>query len=57
MAAANRESLLEYVMAFGGLEQPQAEQWLDSHCPLWRSGPPVTACQVLSTGSEQDDEQ
>ncbi|MNR48558.1 hypothetical protein D3C85_1678060 [compost metagenome] len=59
MAASNWEPLRAYVMAFGGFNQPEAEQWLDSHCPRWRTGPAVTARHpwVLITGSEQDDEQ
>lgn len=46
MAASNWQVLLAYVMKFGSLSQPQAEQWLDSHCPQWRSGAEVPAGQI-----------
>lgn len=38
MAASNWQALLAYVMAFGGLKEPEAASWLDNHCPLWRGG-------------------
>ena len=43
MAMSNWQPLLTYVMKFGPLSQQQAEQWLDSHCPQWRSGPEAMA--------------
>ncbi|WP_323952351.1 hypothetical protein [Aeromonas hydrophila] len=43
MAMSNWQRLLAYVMKFGNLSQQQAEQWLDIHCPEWRSGPDVMA--------------
>ncbi len=43
MAMSNWQRLLAYVMKFGNLSQQQAEQWLDSHCPQWRSWPDVMA--------------
>ncbi len=43
MAASNWQALLAYVMAFGGLGESEAAQWLDSHCPLWREGQSVEA--------------
>ncbi|HDZ8927713.1 TPA: hypothetical protein RUX58_002435 [Aeromonas dhakensis] len=46
MAASNWQALLAYMMKFGALSQPQAEQWLDSHCPQWRSGAEVMAGQI-----------
>lgn len=46
MAESNWQALLAYVMKFGALSQPQAEKWLDSHCPEWRSGNDVTAGQI-----------
>ncbi|MDX7824240.1 hypothetical protein SJT38_14140 [Aeromonas caviae] len=41
MASTNWQALLAYVMAFGGLKEPEAATWLDNHCPLWREGQPV----------------
>lgn len=46
MAASNWQALLAYVMKFGPLNQQGAEQWLDRHCPQWRSGSDVTAGQI-----------
>ena len=46
MAASNWQGLLAYVMKFGPLSQQGAEQWLDRHCPQWRSGDDVAAGQI-----------
>ncbi|MNR30295.1 hypothetical protein D3C85_1477430 [compost metagenome] len=46
MAASNWQLLLAYVMKFGPLNQQEAEQWLDNHCPQWRSGAEVQAGQI-----------
>ena len=46
MAASNWQGLLAYVMKFGPLSQQGAEQWLDRHCPQWRSGSDVAAGQI-----------
>lgn len=59
MAASNWQALLAYVMKFGALSQPQAEQWLDSHCPQWRCGAEVMAGQiwVAKVGGNHDSKQ
>lgn len=59
MARSNWEQLLAYVMKFGPLNQQGAEQWLDSHCPQWRSGDDVVAGQiwVAKAGRKHDREQ
>ncbi|MEG0007943.1 MAG: hypothetical protein RR721_07975 [Aeromonas sp.] len=54
MAASNWQTLLAYVMKFGPLSLQGAEQWLDSHCPEWRSGNDVTAGQIWVETVERD---
>ncbi|MGL6351523.1 MAG: hypothetical protein ACRC2U_17100, partial [Aeromonas sp.] len=49
MAMSNWPQLLAYVMKFVPQNQQQAEQWLDSHCPPWRSGPDVMAAGQIWT--------
>ncbi|MFM4731883.1 hypothetical protein [Aeromonas salmonicida] len=46
MDMSNGPQLLAYVMKFGSLSQQGAEQWLDRHCPQWRSGDDVAAGQI-----------
>ena len=33
-----RSRLVEYVVGFGGMSEPDAVAWLDSNCQAWRSG-------------------
>lgn len=59
MAASNWQGLLAYVMKFGPFSQQGAEQWLDRHCPQWRSGSDVVAGQiwVAKVGRNHDSKQ
>lgn len=56
MAASNWQALLAYVMAFGGLKEPEAASWLDNHCPLWRGGEPVETHRCIVLHKDDDDE-
>ena len=50
-----RSRLVEYVAGFGGMSQADAVAWLDTNCPVWRSGIEPQANKIEVDDGNHDD--
>lgn len=50
-----RSRLVEYVAGFGGMSQADAVAWLDTNCPVWRSGIEPQANKIEVDDDNADD--
>jgi len=50
-----RSRLVEYVVGFGGMSEPDAVAWLDSNCQAWRSGIEPQANKIEVNDDNADD--
>ena len=50
-----RSRLVEYVVGFGGMSEPDAVAWLDSNCQAWRSGIEPQADKIEVNDDNADD--